>query len=276
VQGRGQEEIGERTPGRHEADVSIRLRPRDRCAKSLDGIRRASIGGKDVERDRILSDEELARLWVATRAANLSRRSALAVWLILATACRAGEAMAARWEHVDWIKRTWYLPETKNQRDHVIHLSDFALQQIEALSSLRELDRGGSSVPWLFPTKSGTGHLCVKSFGKQLADRQRTEADRLQNRTKQTDSLALQGGRWVAHDLRRTAATMMARSGVPTDVIDECLNHKLRSKVSRVYIKDRRLQEQIVAFDRLGSMITDLVSGDESRKSVVVPIRAAA
>jgi len=59
-------------------------------------------------------------------------------------------------------------------------------------------------------------------------------------------------------------------------VIDECLNHKLRSKVSRVYIKDRRLQEQIVAFDRLGSMITDLVSGDESRKSVVVPIRAAA
>jgi integrase len=202
----------------------------------LDGIRRASIGGKDVERDRILSDETRPPVGRG-RQRNLSRRSELAVWLILLR--RAG--LAKRWRHggntSTWIKRTWYLPETKNQRDHVIHLSDFALQQIEALSSLRELDRGGSSVPWLFPTKSGTGHLCVKSFGKQLADRQRTEADRLQNRTKQTDSLALQGGRWVAHDLRRTAATMMARSGVPTDVIDECLNHKLRSKVSRVYIK---------------------------------------
>ena len=47
----------------------------------------------------------------------------------------------------------------------------------------------------------------------------------------------------LAHNLRRTAATLMAPLGVSTDVIDKCLDHKLQSKVARVYIKDRRQAE---------------------------------
>ena len=226
----------------------------------LEGIKRASIGGKDVERLRALDLGELRDLSAQVSKANLGPRSAAAIWLILGTACRIGELMGARWEHVDMLARTWYLPETKNERDHLIHLSDFSIQQFECLAALREKHAYGEALPWIFPNSKGAGPVCTKSFGKQLADRQREPSRRMLNRAKRTDSLALTGGRWTAHDLRRTAATLMAMLGVSTDVINECLNHKLQSKVSRVYIRDRRQAEQAKAFDTLGAQLAQLTS----------------
>ena len=95
----------------------------------------------------------------------------------------------------------------------------------------------------------------MKSFGKQLADRQRPAERRLKNRSKDTEALLLPGGRWTAHDLRRTAATLMAELGVGGDVIDECLNHMIESRVRRVYVRDRRVAEQARAFEALGSKL---------------------
>lgn len=242
----------------------------------LDGIKRSSIGGKDTERDRVLDDRELKQLWKSVPTANLSSRSAAAIWLILGTACRVGEAMAAKWEHVDLEKGTWYLPETKNERDHTIHLSPFALRHMQALAQLKEADPAGKQLPWVFPNANGDGHVCIKSFGKQLADRQRpTEKKPMSGRTKRAQSLALAGGRWTAHDLRRTAATILARLGISTDVIDECLNHKLQSKVARVYIKDRRMADQGRAFDALGAHLDAIFSGVAESNVVQMAQRAA-
>lgn len=243
----------------------------------LAGIKRASVGGKDTERDRVLSDDELRALWRAVPLARLSARSASAIWLILATGARVGEAMNARWEHVDLRTRTWYLPDTKNQRDHTIHLSDFALRQFNALAALREAARheaNGALSPWVFPATDNRDPVCIKSFGKQLADRQRQPEQRMANRTKATTALSLADGKWTAHDLRRTAATLMARLGVSTDVIDECLNHKLQSKVARVYIKDRRLAEQARAFDALGRWLAEALEG-QAEGGQVLAFKAA-
>lgn len=270
----------------------------------LEGIRRASIGGKDTERDRVLSDDELRTLWQAVPKARMAPRSAAAIWLILATGARVGEAMGAVWADalpaetaarqrliadlrdvaeaaeakfgiVDTVARTWHLPDTKNQRNHTIHLSDFAVRQLAILAGLRELDKEGKPVPWVFPATSRTKAVCIKSFGKQLADRQREAGTRLSNRTKATNALTLPGGKWTAHDLRRTAATLMARLGVSTDVIDECLNHKLQSKVARVYIKDRRQGEQTCAFDALGRKLFELLEVREPGQVIPMPTRAA-
>jgi integrase len=112
--------------------------------------------------------------------------------------------------------------------------------------------------PWVFPNSSGTGTISLKSLGKQLSDRQRPADRKLKNRSTQTNSLSLPGGRWTPHDLRRTTATLMARVGVSTDVIEECLNHKIASKVARVYIRDRRTADQVKAFDALGKLLADL------------------
>ncbi len=106
---------------------------------------------------------------------------------------------------------------------------------------------------WVFPTTDPTNLLCIYAFGKQQADRHREPERHLTGRTKATTSLALPRGRWTAQDLRRTAATIMARLGLSADVIDECLNHKLQLKVASAYTRDHREANQIRAFDALGA-----------------------
>lgn len=245
----------------------------------LDTLTRRDAGGPNTERDRVLSAEEIKALASAIPAANLADRSALAVWLILATGVRISEAMGARWEHVDLERRTWYLPETKNGRDHTIHLSDFALSQFEALRGLPKLDSDGNPLPWVFPNRNpaalAPGPLDITTFGKQLADRQRRSGEGHKNRTTATSALVLPGGRWTAHDLRRTAATVMAELGISGDVIDECLNHVIEGRVRRTYIRDRRLPEQARAFDALGNRLAELVDGPQASNVVALTRRKA-
>jgi len=240
---------------------------------AIERITKSAIGGSDVERERHLSFDEIALLANQLPTANLSRRSELAVWAILATGCRVGELMGAtvlrgpnkalavrgacevanvKYGTVDLSKGTWYLPDTKNQRDHTIHLSTFART---VFSELIDLSFGTS---WIFPNAHGSAPVDVKTFGKQLADRQRPTGKRLSNRAKGTQDLALPGGNWTAHDLRRTAATIMARLGISSDVINECLNHKSADRMTRVYVRDRRETEQRVAFDALGQKLAEL------------------
>lgn len=227
----------------------------------LDTVTKRDVGGADVERDRVLTSEEIAALVKALPKANLSKHSETALWLILATGSRISELMNAEWTNVDLDAATWHLPETKNQRPHTIHLSDFAKTLFQKLRFMRIADAkaGTDPLPWVFPNSRSLGPVCIKSFGKQLSDRQRPAEKRLKNRAANTDSLILPGGRWTAHDLRRTAATIMAHIGVSNDVIDECLNHIIASRVSRVYIRDRRLVEQAKAFDLLGEKLTKII-----------------
>ena len=225
----------------------------------LDTITKRQAGGAETERERVLSANEVVALDKQLPKANMSLRSVCAVWLILATGCRVGELMNAQWQHIDLAKRIWHLPDTKNQRPHTVHLSDFAVQQIQNLATLRVFTSDGLPCPWVFPNTKGSNALDIKTFGKQLADRQRPPEKRLANRTAATQSLCLPGGRWTAHDLRRTAATTMAGLGISSDVIDECLNHMILSRVTRIYIRDRREGEQVKAFDALGQRLAELL-----------------
>lgn len=238
-------------------------------ANPLDVLAKRDAGGKETERDRVLADEEIKALAAAFPAARMNPRSVAAVWLILATGARVGEVMGATWADVDTKRATWHLPETKNGRAHTIHLSAFALAQFAMLALHRENDKDGKPLPWVFPNSAGDGPVCVKSFGKQLADRQRPPARRLAHRSTRTDALALPGGRWTAHDLRRTAATLMAGLGISGDVIDECLNHVIESRVRRTYIRNRRHEEQARAFDALGSRLQALAGGVAEPSNVV-------
>jgi integrase len=263
------------------------------------GVERNDVGGKETERERVLTEDELRQLWAALPSARLHPRSRCALSLILATGARVGEAMGATWADahtsrdrtallrdaassaetkfgiVDMAARTWHLPDTKNQRDHTIHLSDFALTCLQELDTLRELDEAGEPSPWLFPDRSRVQPVCVKSLGKQIADRQRPANKRMKNRAMSTEALLLDGGPWTLHDLRRTAATVLARLGLSTDVIDECLNHKLQSKVARIYIRDRREADQRRAFDALGIHLSGLLLAHPAQDNIH-PLRSAA
>lgn len=248
----------------------------------LDIVSKRDVGGAAVERDRALSPEELRLLSAAVRKSEMPSRTEPALWLVLATAVRLGELLGATWTEragdkpalastadacgvklgfVDLVAGTWYLPSTKNQRDHTIHLSKFATTQFQTLARQRDTSPRAEdrTTPWVFPNFRGDAPLRGPHFGKLLSDRQRTPERRLKGRTLATQDLMLPGGRWTAHDLRRTAATLMAEIGVSGDVIDECLNHIIESRVRRIYVRDRRSADQAKAFDALGTRLETLL-----------------
>lgn len=190
-------------------------------------IKKAKIG-PDGERDRVLSEAELIVLLKKLPLSGLAATSQCALLLQMATITRIGETVAARWDHVDFERRLWVLPDTKNGKSHQVWLNDFALRQLKILRNLT------GSTAWLFPNSKLNGPLDSKTVTKQVADRQRTEGP-MSGRTKQIDALQLAGGQWRPHDLRRTGASAMATLGALPDVIEKCLNHTEENKMKRIY-----------------------------------------
>ena len=226
-------------------------------------IRKQDVGGKDVERDRVLSDEEIKLLAKKMPEAEFLPTTEAAIWICLSTCCRIGELLTARWEDVDLERKTWTIPETKNGQRHEISLSDFAVKQFRVLATLSH------STPWLYPSRNdNTRPVCVKTITKQIGDRQRETP--LSNRSEAVHALILPGGKWTPHDLRRTGSTIMAVLGVEPVVIERVLNHKEANKVMRIYQRHSYAPEMAKAWALLGERLEALTTGEAAK---VIPLR---
>jgi len=67
---------------------------------------------------------------------------------------------------------------------------------------------------------------------------------------------------WILHDLRRTAATGMARLNIPPHVVDKVLNHvsgTIRG-VAAVYNRFEYLEERRAALEAWSTYVSDLVT----------------
>lgn len=217
-------------------------------------------GGKQEERQRFLSDDEIILLRDKLPAANLERTSELAVWLMLSTMCRVGELLKARWEHIDFTASTWRIPaeNAKNGYALTINLSSFAKRHFEELHALT----GWSA--WVYPSLQYKDKpVNDKTITRQVADRQRDTP--FSGRTKATDSLILPGGKWTPHDLRRTGSTIMKRLRVDSDVIDRCQNHVEEKDMKRVYQVYDMAEEKAEAWRKLGDFLDRLIYERESK-----------
>ena len=90
-------------------------------------LSKKNIGGANVERDRVLDEDEIKELAKKLPAANMAETATLAVWIVLATCCRIGELLKARWDHVDLERKFWRIPaqNSKNNREHIVYLIFF-------------------------------------------------------------------------------------------------------------------------------------------------------
>lgn len=233
-------------------------------------IRKAKIGGADVERDRVLSEDEIRALARQTPSAGLLPQTEAAIWLALATCCRIGELLSARWTDLDFERAAWTIPaeHSKNGRPHRVALSPFALEHFRLL-------RAATTHPeWVYPNRSGKGPVCSKTVTKQLGDRQRRGLAPMQGRAGEglSESLQLLGGRWTPHDLRRTGATLMVSLGVLPEVAERCLNHVEENKIKRTYQRHSYEREMRAAWALLGDRLALLTRADADN---VVSIRAA-
>lgn len=226
-------------------------------------LKKADFGGKEVERDRVLSEDEIRELAHRLPEAKFSPTTEAAIWIMLATCCRIGEISKARWSDVDFDARRWKIPGTnsKNKREHIVTLSYFAMKWFQNLHASR------LSNEWVLPAKNvipaGTEtHVNEKSISKQVHDRQRTTP--MKGRSKAVSVLLLSGGEWTPHDLRRSGATLMGELGVNDDVIERCLNHVEPNRLKRTYQRQKTEAAKAEAWRLLGERIDLLFNAPDN------------
>src|ERR1700704_4472383 len=102
---------------------------------------------KEVARDRVLDDRELARVILAAR--KVGGPYGGIVELLALTGQRREEVAGLPWDELDFAQRIWTIPKarTKNAKAHIVHLSR------QALSVLKRADQRGPLVFSLLGTK---------------------------------------------------------------------------------------------------------------------------
>jgi integrase len=185
-------------------------------------------------RDRILSDDELRKVWQAAEDYGIY---GFYLRFLLLTAARRTEVAGMTWAEVDG--SDWTLPAARNKTklDLVRPLSR-AAQDI-----LEKLPKG---VGFVWSANSGT--RAISDFGgfKRKLD-------------------AASGAKgWRMHDLRRTARSLMSRAGVPSDHAERCLGHVIGG-VRGVYDRHEYHREKRRAFEMLAAEIERIVEGKSAK-----------
>jgi integrase len=231
---------------------------KDRVAVSP--VARMKLPTQEHARDRVLSDDELRWLWRACDQAGWPFGPL--VKLLLLTAQRRDEVAGMEWSEIDLLKRVWTLPrhKAKNDRVHEIQLSDAAIEV------LRSLPRMGDGLVF---TTTGKRPISGFSKAKRRLDAAMHKANRVELSTKKGASIP----GWTLHDLRRTAATGMAKLKISPHVTDKVLNHVSGtiSGVAAIYNRFEYLDERRDALDAWGRYLSDLI---EPATSTVVAIRS--
>lgn len=188
---------------------------------------------KEESRDRVLDDAEICRLLRACQNDVYPFRQF--VPLLLATAQRRGELANLRFSEIDFDAKEWVIPaeRSKNGKPHVVPLSPFALRMISDVPRFLDCD-------YVFTTTHKTP---ISGFSKML--RRLSDGSETSN--------------WRLHDLRRTAASGMARAGVSPHVVEKVLNHisGTISGVAAVYNRYAYDAEKREALDNWGRVLEE-------------------
>ena len=164
---------------------------------------------KEEARDRTLSGDELAALGEALESlAGDYPAPVAAIRLCAMTGMRIGEALAIRWQDIDYESARVTLPKTKAGRQ-VRAVPQAALALFDGLPRI-------SGVDWVFSGTRGApvGYKHARTVFAKACQRAGIEGATL-------------------HDLRRTIATGMAASGVGLTVLRDALGHRTTTMAAR-------------------------------------------
>ncbi|MGP1354640.1 MAG: tyrosine-type recombinase/integrase [Parasphingopyxis sp.] len=165
-------------------------------ANPLTGIRAPA---REKSRDRILTDDELARVIAACR--DMPYPFGPYTLMLLATAQRRSEVANMRWSEINFEKRTWEIPaeRSKNGKAHNVPLSDFAIKIFDNVLQFSDCD-------FAFTTTRRSPISGITKMHRRIYEISETSG-------------------WRLHDLRRTASSKMAEAGIQLQVAEKVLNH---------------------------------------------------
>jgi integrase len=165
--------------------------------------------GEEVERDRVLTDAELKKIWHAS-----TGKAGAVVRLLMLTAARKSEISELRWSevHKEGIHLTG--DRTKNGEARIIPLTKPAAKIISQQPMIQDC-------AFVFAGRNATTPLNGWSKIKVALDK----------RSKVQD--------WRLHDIRRTVATGLQRLGVSLQVVEAILGHTAGSRAGIIKIYQR-------------------------------------
>jgi integrase len=188
-------------------------------------------------RERVLDDDEIARLWKVLDA--IGGPTAAAVQVLLLTGQRRNEIALLKFSEVK--SDTLELPaeRMKGKQGHTVPLSTQAAAIIAAQHRV----------------------------GERVFVHESPHFDRLK---REIDARMGDVPKWVVHDVRRSVASGMARIGIAVPVIEKILAHRKGTfaGVVGVYQKHSFLPEMAAALQRWGDHVEGLVSGRRPAKVV--------
>lgn len=223
---------------------------------------------KEESRERVLTEQEVKDLWSGLSpdsGVSMALTMKMALRFMLVTAQRETEVLGAKWREFDMDNECWELSgdRTKNNKAHNVPLSPLALEILEEAKGLYP------DSEWVFPSpngvrrgarNAGVSALLGSSVGGAI---RRTLAD-------------FKMDKWTPHDLRRTAASMIAEllSELRLDrlILKKILNHT-DSEVTAIYDRHTYFDEKKQALLALSNKISGLVNPSEPAK--ILPMRNA-
>ncbi len=198
--------------------------------------------GTAVERDRVLSDAELAAVWKA--AAEIGWPYGPALQLLALTGARREEIGALRWSEIHGDKIELLGSRTKNGQPHTIALSTTAAAIIAKLPRIAR------------------SALVFTTTGKTPVDRwSHAKISLNEAAARMNNGHALPD--WRIHDLRRTVATGLQRLGIGLQVVESVLGHisGSRSGIVGIYQRHTYDAEKKAALEAWARHVDAIVSG---------------
>ncbi len=217
---------------------------------------------KETSRDRVLSDTELRWLWKATEV--MGYPFGPVTRLLTITGQRLSEVAEMSRSELDEAAALWTIPRdrAKNDQAHEVPLAP------QALAIVKELPKIGTD-GYLFTT---TGETPVSGFSKakRILDAHMLAAARQEAAERGEDPDKIVIAPWRIHDLRRTAASGMARLGIQLPVIEKVLNHQggSFSGIVRVYQRHSYADEKRAALEAWAKFV-ERTAGEGTPDNVV-------
>ncbi|WP_085043798.1 tyrosine-type recombinase/integrase [Ensifer aridi] len=216
----------------------------DRDIVDASPVPKGSTATQGASRERVLTDQEVRLVWLACEKAGWPFGPL--VKLLLLTAQRRNEvAHAPRSEfELGGNNQLWTIPpeRSKNGKEHLVPLTSLVLEVISGLPKVGDT--------YLLST---TGETPISGFSKA---KKAIDAEMLTIAKEEAAALGLKPEDvklegWTLHDLRRTAASGMARLGVPVHVVEAVLNHLSGTikGVAKIYNRYEYLDEKRQALE---------------------------
>lgn len=198
----------------------------------------------ESKRERYYNEHELQALWPAFETLDPPISSVFKILLLCGQ--RSTETRWMKWENIE--NGVWTIPKSlsKSDREHTVPLSDYVVDELNSIAQLT------GNCKYVFESPRIPG---------QPVEWLRSAVQAIRKESGISD--------FKVHDLRRTAATFMARLGADRTTLGKILNHKGLSgdnQVTAIYDRHEYLEEKRLALQKWADHLRGIIAGDHKTK----------